>query len=30
MDAGAIIDNAKPENIKALTEFTKEYGVYRY
>ncbi len=29
MDAGAIIDEAKPENIRALTDFTKEYGVYR-
>jgi uroporphyrinogen-III decarboxylase len=28
MDAGAIIDEAKPENIKAMTDFTREYGVY--
>jgi hypothetical protein len=29
MDAGAIIQNdAKVENIKAMTEFTREYGVY--
>ena len=28
MDAGAIIDEAKPENIKAMVDFTKEYGVY--
>ncbi len=29
MDAGAIIQNdAKPENIRAMTEFTREYGVY--
>ncbi len=28
MDAGAIIDEAKPENIKAMTDFTKKYGVY--
>jgi uroporphyrinogen-III decarboxylase len=30
MDASAIIQNdAKLENIKAMTEFTREYGVYR-
>jgi hypothetical protein len=29
MDAGAIIDDARPENLRALTDFTKEYGVYR-
>jgi len=28
MDAGAIIDEAKPENMKAMVDFTKEYGVY--
>jgi hypothetical protein len=29
MDAGAIVQNdAKTENIKAMTEFTREYGVY--
>lgn len=28
MDAGAVIDEAKPENIKAMVDFTKEYGVY--
>lgn len=28
MDAGAVIDEAKPENMKAMTDFTKEYGVY--
>ena len=28
MDAGAIIDEAKPENLKAMVDFTKEYGVY--
>jgi hypothetical protein len=27
MDAGAVIDEAKPENIKAMVDFTKEYGV---
>ncbi len=26
---GAVIDDAKPENIKAMIEFTKEYGVYK-
>lgn len=29
VDAGAVIDEAKPENVKAMTDFTKEYGVYR-
>ena len=29
MDSGAVIDEAKPENIKAMVDFTKEYGVYR-
>ena len=29
MDAGACIDEAKPENVKAMIDFTKEYGVYR-
>ena len=29
MDAGAVTDEAKPENMKAMTDFTKEYGVYR-
>ena len=28
MDAGAVIDEEKPENIKAMVDFTKEYGVY--
>ncbi len=29
MDAGAIIqDDAKPENIRAMTDITREYGVY--
>ena len=29
MDAGAIVQNdAKVENIKAMTDFTREYGVY--
>ena len=25
---GAVIDEAKPENVKATIDFTKEYGVY--
>jgi uroporphyrinogen-III decarboxylase len=29
MDASANLDDAKPENVKAMFEFTKEYGVYR-
>jgi uroporphyrinogen-III decarboxylase len=29
MDSGAGFDDAKPENVKAMFEFTKEYGVYR-
>jgi uroporphyrinogen-III decarboxylase len=29
MDAGAIIQNdARVENVRAMTEFTREYGVY--
>jgi len=26
---GAFFDEAKPENVKAMVDFTKEYGVYR-
>jgi uroporphyrinogen-III decarboxylase len=26
MDASANLDDAKPENLKAMIEFTKEYG----
>jgi hypothetical protein len=29
MANGAFFDHAKPENIKAMVDFTKEYGVYR-
>ena len=29
VDSGAILDEAKPENVKALVDFTKEYGVSR-
>ncbi len=28
MDAAASLDNAKAENIRAMVDFTKEYGVY--
>ena len=26
--ASALLDEAKPENLKAMIDFTKEYGVY--
>ena len=29
MDAAVMLDEAKPENLKAMMDFTKEYGVYR-
>jgi hypothetical protein len=29
MANGSFIDYAKPENVKAMVEFTKEYGVYK-
>ena len=29
VDFGALIDDAKRENVKAMIDFTKEYGVYR-
>ena len=29
MDAGVGLDDAKEENIRAMIDFTKEYGVYR-
>jgi uroporphyrinogen-III decarboxylase len=29
LTAGSSIDKAKPENIKTMVDFTKEYGVYR-
>lgn len=29
LDAAAVIDEAKPENIKAMIDFSKEYGVYK-
>jgi uroporphyrinogen-III decarboxylase len=28
MDASAGLDDAKPENVRAMFEFTKEYGIY--
>jgi len=29
MDSAVMLDEAKPENLKAMIDFTKEYGVYR-
>jgi hypothetical protein len=29
MGNGAFFDEAKPENIKAMVDFTKEYGIYK-
>jgi hypothetical protein len=29
MGNGSFFDNAKPENVKAMVDFTKEYGVYK-
>jgi len=29
VDAAVMLDEAKPENLKAMFDFTKEYGVYR-
>jgi uroporphyrinogen-III decarboxylase len=29
MSNGAFFDEAKPENVKAMAEFTREYGVYK-
>jgi hypothetical protein len=29
MDTSALLDEAKPENVRAMFEFTKDYGVYR-
>jgi uroporphyrinogen-III decarboxylase len=28
MSAAAVMDDAKPENVKAMMDFTREYGVY--
>ena len=29
MDAAVMLDEAKPENLKAMIDFTQEYGVYK-
>lgn len=29
MDTSALLDEAKPENVKAMFDFTKDYGIYR-
>jgi uroporphyrinogen-III decarboxylase len=29
MDCSTVVDDAKPENLRTLIDFTKEYGVYR-
>jgi hypothetical protein len=29
MDASTVLDDAKPQNVKTMFDFTKEYGVYR-
>jgi uroporphyrinogen-III decarboxylase len=29
MDTAVMLDEAKPENVKAMFEFTRQYGVYR-
>jgi len=29
LSTGSIIDTAKPENLRAMIEFTKEYGIYK-
>lgn len=29
LDTSALVDEARPENVKAMFEFTREYGVYR-
>lgn len=28
MDAASVLDDAKPENVKAMFDYTKDYGVY--
>ena len=28
MDASTVLDDAKPENLKAMVDFTREYGAY--
>jgi hypothetical protein len=29
MDTAVMLDEARPENVKAMFEFTRSYGVYR-
>jgi hypothetical protein len=29
MSNGAFFDHAKPENVTAMVDFTREYGVYK-
>jgi hypothetical protein len=29
MGTGSVVDEVKPENLKAMLDFTKEYGKYR-
>lgn len=29
MDTAVMLDEARPENLKAMIDFTKEYGIYR-
>jgi hypothetical protein len=29
MDSSTVLDDAKPENVKAMFDFTKEYGIYK-
>jgi uroporphyrinogen-III decarboxylase len=29
MDTAFMLDEARPENLKAMIDFTKEYGLYR-
>jgi uroporphyrinogen-III decarboxylase len=29
MDTSTTLDNARPENVRAMVEFTKQYGAYR-
>jgi putative intracellular protease/amidase len=29
MDASTVVDDAKPDNLKAMFAITREYGVYR-
>jgi uroporphyrinogen-III decarboxylase len=29
MDSASLIDEAKPENVKAMADFTRDYGIYR-